>query len=237
MDKAMAALAVVVLIGTAAGAEAQDSGFGRCSGGTAERLTFIEDRLEMRRPYGTWWWRGWTGFYGLGVVVQSYRAATTGDESKQADQAVSAVKATFGVARLLIDPITAKQGADPMRAVSVTDESSCRERLRIGEELMRQNARESEERWDWKRHAGNVAINVAGGAIIHAGWDDPWRGWRSAAIGIAVGEVFTFSQPWKADEDLAEYEQRFGGVAAIPVVPVTFTLAPTFGGLQFGMRF
>jgi hypothetical protein len=237
MDKALAVAGFVVLVGMAGAVGAEESGLGRCSAGTAERLTFIEDRLEMRRQYATWWWRGWTTFYGLGVVIQGVRGGLEKDDSTQADLVVSAVKAGIGTTRLLVWPTRAKEGADPMRAVAPVDENGCRERLRIGEELMRVNARESEARWDWKRHAANVALNVAGGVIVAEGWDDPSRGWRSAGTGFAVGEIFVFSHPWKADEDLAEYEQRFDRTAAIPVVPVTFSLTPALGGIQFGMRF
>ncbi len=228
---------VMVALGMVSATAAQAQNYGQCSAGTSERLTFIEGRLEERRPYAKYWWMGWTGFYGLGTVVQSYRAATQGDESKQADQVVSAVKALFGVTRLVIWPPTAKAGADAMRVVDPTEESACRERLRVGEELLRQNARESESRWDWKRHAANVGINAAGAAIIHVGWDDPHRAWRSAGIGIAVGEAFTFSHPWKADDDLAEYEQKFGTDRDLAPRKISFELAPHLGGLAFGMKF
>jgi hypothetical protein len=228
---------VLLGLGGAGEAAAEQGMLGRCSAGTAERLTFIEDRLELRRPYAKYWWMGWTGFYGLGMVIQSAQAPFEGDDSRQADLVVSAVKASFGVTRLLLWPPTAKAGADAMRVVEPTDESQCRERLRIGEELMRKNARESESRWDWKRHAANVGINVAGALIVAEEYDDPWRGWRSAGIGIAVGEVFTFSHPWKADDDLAEYEEKFGTSADLQPRTVSFELQPRLGGLAFGLRF
>jgi hypothetical protein len=150
---------------------------------------------------------------------------------------VSAVKAGIGVTRLVFWPPTAKDGADAMRTVAPSDESACRERLRIGEELMRKNARESQSRWDWKRHAANVGLNVAGAIIVAEGWDDPSRGWRSAGIGIAVGEIFTFTHPWKADEDLAEYEAKFGTSPDLAPRKISFNMAPTLGGLSFGMKF
>jgi hypothetical protein len=239
MHTTLVAVVAFVMLGFGwAGEAAAEQGMrGGCSAGTAERLTFIEDRLELRRPYAKYWWMGWTGFYGLGMVVQSARAPFEGDDSKQADLVVSAVKASFGFTRLVLWPPTAKAGSDAMRVVEPTDESQCRERLRIGEELMRKNARESESRWDWKRHAANVGINVAGALIVSEAYDDPWRGWRSAGIGIAVGEAFTFSHPWKADDDLAEYESKFGTSADLQPRKVSFELAPRLGGLQFGVRF
>ncbi len=216
---------------------AAEVSFGSCSAGTGERLTFIEDRLEERRPYARYWWMGWTGFYSLGAVIQSAQAATEEDDSRQADLVVSAAKASIGVARLLIWPPTARMGAAAMRVVDPRDESACRERLRIGEELLRKNARESKGRWDWKRHAANVGINVAGALIVAEGWDDPSRGWRSAGIGIAVGEVFTFSHPWKAAADVAEYEARFERSADLTPTNVSFGVAPQLGGLALAMRF
>jgi len=205
----------------AAAAEAAD--LSRCDAGTAERLRFIEEHLEQRRPYATWWWRGWTGAYAVGMVVQSVRAGTEDTESRRADATVGAVKALIGTTRLLFDRPTARLGAEPMQAVASSNEAACRERLAVGEELLRKNAKESGSRWDWKRHAGNVALNAAGAAIVAYGFDDETRGWRSAGIGIAVGEAMIFSYPWHGDDDLAEYERRFQGTGtprtSLRVVP------------------
>lgn len=237
MRKAFAMAMGLLVAGVAWADDARAQDFGRCSGGTAERLSFIEQRLEERQPYARYWWMGWTSFYSLGMVIQSVQAPFEGDDSRQADLVVSAVKATFGVTRLLLWPPNARLGADPMYVVEPVDESACRERLRVGEELMRKNARESESRWDWKRHVANVAINVGGALIVAEGYDDPWRGWRSAGVGIAVGEVFTFSHPWKADDDLAEYDSKFGTNPDLAPRKISFDVAPTLGGLQLGMRF
>ncbi len=225
-----------LILGMAAVVWADDVSLARCSDGTAERLRFVEDRLEERRPYANYWWMGWTGFYGIGAVVSSVQAGTEDDEGKRADYVVSAVKATFGVGRLVLFPPTAKAGAAAMRDVAPSDETACRERLRIGEELMRTNARETASRWSWKRHAAIVGINVAGGLIVAEGFDEP-RGWRSAGIGIGVGEIMTFSFPWKAEHDLDEYEQKFGATTDYSARKISWAVAPFPGGLAFGMQF
>jgi hypothetical protein len=213
-------------------AEATD--LARCDAGTAERIRFIEDRLEQRRPYATWWWRTWTVGYGAGAVIEGIRAGIEDREGKQADLAVSAGKATLGTVRLLFDRPSARLGAEPMQAVATTDESACRQRLSVGEDLLRQSAKDSRKRWDWKRHAANVAINAAGAAIVAYGFDDETRGWRSAGIGIAVGEAMLLSRPWSGDDDLAEYEERFSG--ARPEA-TSLRLMPWPGGVQLVLGF
>ncbi len=228
-------LVVSALVATSA-ARAADVAFERCSAGTGERLRFVEDRLEARRPYAKWWWTGWTGFYGIGTVVSSVQAGTEDDGGRRADYIVSAVKAAFGVGRLALYPPTAKAGTDAMRVVDPSDESACRERLRIGEELLRTNARESASRWSWKRHAAVIGINVAGGLIVAEGFDE-WRGWRSAGIGIGVGEIMTFSHPWKAGDDLAEYEAKFGTTSDLAPRKVSWDVGPRLGGIALSMRF
>jgi hypothetical protein len=228
-------LAMVIVSGWVATSAAEDTTFGRCSVGTAERLQFVEDRLEQRRRYADWWWKGWTAFYGIGTVVESVQAGTEDDGGKRADYIVSAVKATFGTVRTFLYPPNARIGADPMLAVAANDEQACRERLRIGEELLRTNAKQSEGRWDWKRHVSNVAINVAGGLIVAEGFDES-RGWRSAGIGIAVGEAYIFTYPWKGDNDLEDYEHRFG-TGDISARPVSLSIGPRLGGLQLGLAF
>jgi len=209
----LVALVLAGAVPSAARAE-EAADLSRCEAPTAERLRFIEDRLEERQPYATWWWRGWTGAYAVGTVVQSVRAGTRDTESRRADAAVGAVKALIGTTRLLFDRPTARLGAEPMQAVAPSDEGACRERLAVGEELLRKNAKQSNSRWDWKRHAGNVALNAAGAAIVAYGFDDETRGWRSAGIGIGVGEAMIFSYPWHGDDDLGEYERRFQGGGA-----------------------
>ena len=87
-----------------------------------------------------------------------------------ADYIVSAVKASAGTGRLLLFPPEARLGAAPMQAVDPVDEQACRERLRLGEELLRTNTGDSASGWSWKRHAANVAINVAGGLIVAEGF-------------------------------------------------------------------
>jgi hypothetical protein len=202
---------LLVLLGLTVHAGPAGAAFEACDPDTAARLAFLERRLDERRTYADRWWKIWTGGYALGTVVQSVRAGIEDDDGEQADLVVGAVKALFGTTRLLLFPPTARTGADPMRAVAADSASACRDRLAVGEDLLRRNAEESASRWSWKRHLANVAINVAGGVIVAEGFDET-DGWTSAGIGIAVGETMTFTHPWTGEEDLEDYERRFASV-------------------------
>ena len=161
------------------------------------------------------------------------QAATEDDRGKRADYAVSAGKAAFGTIRLALYPPTARRGADPMRDVPLDHPGACRERLDVGENLLRETAHESESRWSWKRHAANVGINVAGGLIVAEGFDES-DGWISTGVGIAVGEAMIFSHPWNADDDLAEYQRRFDGRTASRV---SWHVLPRQGGARLMLAF
>jgi hypothetical protein len=198
-----------------------------CDADSAARLRWLVDRLESRERYADLWWRGWFGFYGLGVIIQSVSAGLEDDEGEQADLVVSAVKALGGVTRLYFDRPVARLGADPI----LGDQASCRERVEKGEELLKQAAKETDRRWDWKAHASNVGINVAGGLIVAEGFDED-DGWISAGVGIAVGEVMLWSHPWTGRSDLEEYEARFA-----PAERTSWSVVPFGRGVQVQMRF
>jgi hypothetical protein len=234
MSAAPAVLLALVAALAAAPARAEPPPDGpACADDVQARLTFLEQRLDERRIWADRWWKAWTVTYGIGTAVQSVRAGIEDDDGEQADFTVSAVKALFGTARLLWSPPTARKGADPMRAIAANDAAGCAARLAAGEALLRESARESESRWSWKRHLSNVAINVAGGVIVAEGFDES-KGWTSAGVGIAVGEAMTWSHPWHADDDLAEYERRFE-LARGP--RPSWHVAPWGRGVRVGLRF
>jgi hypothetical protein len=205
----------------------------RCAGDTQARLGWLVERLESREQYADLWWRGWIGFYGLGVVVQSVRAGIEDDRGDRADYVVGAVKALGGVTRLYFSRPTARLGADPLLDGAFTDETACRSAVDDAETLLRKAAHESDRRWRLTPHLVNLGINVAGGVIVAEGFDED-DGWISAAIGIAVGEAMLWSHPWKGRSDLTEYEARFT-VAANP--DPTWAIAPYRRGLSVQVRF
>jgi hypothetical protein len=199
------------------------------------RLDYLIQRLDDRSTYATTWWAGWTGFYALGVVVESVRAGLEDKDEKQADLVVSAVKATFGTVNLLRHPLAWQKGASAVRALPGDTHEDRVARLALAEEKLHQNAKATDRRLWWGSHLMNVGINCAGAAIVHGAYDDPIRAWRSAGIGIAVGELMLFSHPWWYRDDWNEYERRFDQGASAP--RVSWQLVPMLNGAALQARF
>ena len=151
----------------------------------------------------------------------------TDDSARRADFIVSAAKATGGVFSLLYSPLQAKDGADTIRALPSTTPEDRLRQLARAEEQLRINAEAADKRYSWTRHLANIGVNAAGALIVGEGFDDRTRGWRSAGVGIAVGEAMIWSQPWWPAEEPDKYEQRFNKVSTFRV---SWHIAPTLGG-------
>jgi hypothetical protein len=235
--KAGALGAALLALLAAPAAFAQAGAAPLCDSETGARLRFLEERLAGGQTYARWWWGGWLGFYATGTVVQSVRAGLEDEGDGRADYTISAVKALIGTTRLLVARPQARLGAEPLLALPLDEPAHCAARLGVGEETLLQNAKEADARWDWRRHAFNVGLNVVGGVIADEAFDAQRRGWISAGVGIAVGTAMILSHPWQAAGDLAEYERRFpaSGVPADP--PTSWRIVPWPGGAALALRF
>ena len=198
------------------------------------RLQYLEQSLDDRRTYAKWWWRGWTGFYALGVGVQSTRAAIESEDGKQADLVVSAVKALGGTINLLRHPLAWKDGADPVRELPNETREDRLARLALAEKMLHEEARAADRKYKWISHVANIGVNAAGAAIVHGGWNDRTRAWRSAGVGIAVGEIMLWTSPGWHRPAWDEYERRFDPAAASRV---SWRVLPTIGGVAVEARF
>lgn len=205
-----------------------------CDPATSERIDFITQRLDERRRHARRWWMGFTSFYGIGTVVTSYQAAREEDSGERAVDAVSAVKAAFGTTRLfLFDRPAALYGGVPVSKLL----PDCNAALARGEQLLHDAAHETRSRASWKRHLSIVGINAAGALIAGEGWGEREDAWKSAGIGVVVGEIMAWSHPWNGVRDLDEYDERFPA-SGLPSTPaVSWHWMPTPSGLVVGARF
>lgn len=176
------------------------------------RLAFLEEALEGPELHAEVWWWGWLSFYGLAIAAQGTRLALVDDadedaRAQRADFVVSMVKAALGVASLLFQPLSAAEGAEPMYRISEETSADGLRRLAAGEAALRENAIEAERRYAWWRHLALVGVNLIGGAIIWLGYDDLEKALISAGVGIGVGQIIYFTQPWQPITSYEAYQE------------------------------
>lgn len=227
----------VTLIATPARADEGQPSFESCPSDTSERLRFLQDHLEGKQTYANRWWVAWNGVYVGGILFEGTRAGLTDDGGERADHIVSAVKSGIGLGRNLWSPPPAREGARAVSAMATDTPAACAERLARSEELLRRNAEDSRKnRFGWRPHAGNLALNLAGGLVVAEGFGEN-SGWISAAVGAVVGEVRIWSYPWHADGALGEYERRFPA-SGIPLSPQTSLHIEAWGnGARLVLRY
>jgi hypothetical protein len=181
------------------------------------RATFLEQSLEGPQVHARAWWWGWLSFYSAAVIAQSIRLGLVDgmDESapaQRADFTISIVKAVGGITSLLLLPLSAMDGAEEMQKVEGDTIEDARRRVMLGEAALAENASESDRRYNWIRHTAMIAVNIAGGLIVWLGYEDLQRGAISTAVGIAVGEIILWTQPWQPRDSFDEYRASFDNV-------------------------
>ena len=177
------------------------------------RIAFLEEHLEAPKVHARAWWWGWMSFYAAAIGAQSVRLALVDPEdedarAQRADFTISIVKTALGVASLLFVPLKAMEGASDMYEIQGETREDKILRLRAGEAALLENAEQAELRHWWVRHALIVALNLAHGLIVWIGYDDPERGMISAGLGIVVGEIIAWTQPWQPLDSRAAYLAR-----------------------------
>jgi hypothetical protein len=219
------------------------------------RLAFLEERLDDGELYSKIWQWGWTGGYGLGVVIgvgQSisccsnrkagpgtrkvnggFHSAKEKRNEQRVNHIVTAVKGVIGTTRMLLMRHPGRHGADAMRAIEGDSRDVKLARLAKGEELLQSVAKSAERRWSWKAHAGNIGLNLAGAGFIF-GFGRESDAWESLGIGIGVGTLQILSAPKRGIKDLNDYETRFGMKTADRF---NWSIVPTMGGAALKVTF
>jgi hypothetical protein len=177
------------------------------------RLHFLEQRLKAETAQARAWQYGWAVVDMGGVGYSVYQISQSSSNSQLAEGVVGAVKSFGGVVGLALTPFHATRGAHELDGLPDGTPEERERRMRLAEQLVRRNAHETEIRYQWKPHFYNALVNLAAGGIIMA-FGDWQRGLQSAGIGIAVGEVQIWTQPWQAKRDLREYSMQFGAMAS-----------------------
>jgi len=211
------------------------------------RLAFLEQRLDDGEQYAKYWQWGWTSGYALGIVYGTAKSISCCSTRKSGDSnsvsgnshksrvnyIVTAAKSTIGTTRLLLTRHPGRNGADAMRAIEGDSREARLARLAKGEQILQSVAERAKERWDWKSHAGNVALNLAGAGFI-LGFGRDSDAWESLGVGIGVGTLNILTAPKRGIQDLNDYETRFGMKTANRF---NWSIVPTMGGVALQVSF
>jgi hypothetical protein len=202
------------------------------------RTQFISERLDDGQLHSQIWQYGFTAGYGLGVVIGTYKAIDerNAKDHKLANGIVTAVKATFGVGRLLYSPNPGRNGSEAIQAIGGETREDRIARLHTAESELYDVERRAESRWAWQRHAGNLAINGAGAAII-AGLGGNSAALESGLVGVTVGTIMAFSMPWRGVDDAEDYRQMIRGDNLPDDPEVSWNLYSTGTGLGIHVDF
>lgn len=195
------------------------------------RLRLLEERLDAGRFSGQVWQQGWTGFYALTTLTSAAGAVAADDADGRVANLVGAVKSIGALAQLITDPLPARLGAAPM-GEPAPDRRLVR--LALGERQLAENAARARSRFSLQRHLEGVTTNLIGGAVIWA-FGDSGDAITSTLVGIAVGEAQIWSQPWRAEGDLAAYRTAFP-TTTVQRAP-GWELRPMGTGVQLALRF
>ncbi len=179
----------------------------------AAREVFLEKRLRRNGRLAAAWQMGWASFYGAGFLVQTGRAVIAQSAAERADLVVSASKAIVGVVARVARPPREMQGMRPLLELPSATRLDRTNRLLVAEALLQKDARDSDHRFHWLGHTVNAVTNLVGGLIVWLGYHDLARAAESTAIGLAVGEVQIWTQPWQGKRAWAEYRRSYGTTA------------------------
>jgi hypothetical protein len=197
-----------------------------------KRLRFLEERLGARRLHGQIWYWGWMAVNGGGAVATGIMAGLSNDRDDVVTNAVSAGLATIGVADLLLRPLNARLGAEPIEGLPEATRTERIDKLRAAEALLHGNAERAEERTSWVVHAANLGINAAGGVIIGV-LGNTKDAAISAAANFAGGIAYILTQPGGPARDWRDYQALAAErTATAPTLAVSLAPNPRGAGLR-----
>lgn len=196
------------------------------------RIRFLEGRLDDSKLHGQIWHYGWLTINGGSMVGLSIAAAATSDNDDRVKQSVNAAKAAIGVGRVLLEPLEARKGADPVRGLSEATREVKLAKLGAAEDQLQRNAKRADKRWSWKRHAGNAAINAAAGGVV-AALGDTDDAYEVGIAGFLGGLAFILTQPWKPKDDWEDYKKLIGGQSSDLDLDVFVTALPDGAAVNF----
>jgi hypothetical protein len=203
----------------------------------ARRTDFIEQRLEARRtPAEIWHW-SWVAInLGPGVALNTALAVTEDAKEERSAAIVQAVYGAMGAASQYIDPMKARYGAEPLRALPDETREQRALKLQRGEVMLQENAARNAQRTSWVMHVGTVVMSAAAGLIVYA------FGGKSDAVitgasTLAGGELFLWTTPSGPVHDLDDYRALIESRGPGPAPATSSGVGKPMPRAGFALRF
>ena len=204
-----------------------------------QRYDFIKQRLDEGQLNSQIWQYGFTSGWGVGVVIGVTQASLASDKVTMTSGIVTSVKAAGGVARLLLSPNPGRHGSEDLQMLPAASSADRLRRLASAEALLSEVEDRAIDRTNWKRHAGNVAVNLVGASVIlgvgGGSNDSVESALVSAGVGIVAGEIMAFTMPSRGIKDVKDYRRNFSGRPSEP--EMSWRISPAGMGLALNVTF
>jgi hypothetical protein len=167
------------------------------------RVAFLTERLRDRQCHARAWQLSWLTINAGGMLAAGVQAGFDEGDDRLFD-IIEAVKGGVGTTYMILSPMPAWRGATILlpRPARTRDQKIAR--LRRAEEFLRESAEPARRRRSWIVHLQNVALNLAGAAILFAR-DSPDLAALSLGVDTAIGEIQISTRPCSPERDFEEY--------------------------------
>ena len=198
-----------------------------------QRLRLLESKLDASRTHGQIWYWSWMSIDVGSMVWLGIDAGLSKHEDDAVNSGVNAGIAAIGIADLLLRPLEARHGADPIARLGEQTREQKIFKLRAAEDLLHRNAERAEDRTSVAMHAGNLAINGAAGLIVGlAGRTSD--GVITFAVGTLGGVINLLTAPWRPERDWNDYKALVAGRGNSGVTDLI--IEPTRDGARLALR-
>ena len=203
----------------------------------ARRTDFIDQRLDSRKtPAQIYHWSWLAINLGPGVALNTALAVTEDAKEERSAAIVQAVYGAVGAVTQYVDPMKARYGAEPLRALPDETREQKVEKLQRGEVMLQENAARNAQRTSWVMHVGTVFMSAAAGLIVYA------FGGKSDAVitgvsTLAGGELFLWTIPTGPVHDLEDYRALIQSPGPAPGPATSRGVGAPMARAGFSLRF
>jgi hypothetical protein len=200
-----------------------------------QRIEFLEQRLDDSKTHGQIWFWSWLAINSGSMVGNGIVAGTRSEHDDQVNYATGAVLGAIGVADVLLRPLEARYGADPIRGLPEATREQKLAKLRAAEDQLRRNAERAEERHQVLPYAGNAGLALAAGLVVGL-WGEQGSGIETGVSTLIGGALNIWTQPGRPEQDWDSYLAMTGRQTARVDVDVVLAAFEDGGQVKLRLR-